>query len=258
MGPGEIGLAFSPSPKPEAPGPRLIPLAPGAPVCFLCAMDKIVEGIKRFRRDLYPGLKPCYDELIQNGQKPRALIIGCSDSRIAFETMTGCGPGELFIVRNAGNIIPPYGKQFGGVTASIEFAVNALPIRDVIVCGHTHCGAMSALLKPEAASDMPAVQKWVSFARLAKRRIGKEHTHVFDSHLREAIAENVKLQVENLRTYPCIDKKLKSGELHLHGWVYEIENGDVVEYDEQGNRWLSLTEPEEPKRDVSARFRPVE
>ena len=221
-------------------------------------MDKIVEGIRRFRRDIYPGLKPRYDELVKTGQKPHALVIGCSDSRVAFESLTGCGPGELFIVRNAGNIIPQYGKYMGGVTASIEFAVTALPIRDVIVCGHTHCGAMSALLKPEMSTDMPAVQKWVSFARQAKRRIGKEHTHVFDTHLREAIAENVKLQVEHLRTYPCIEKKLKSGEIRLHGWVYEIENGDVVEYDEATDRWLSLTEPDEPKRDVSGRFRATE
>ena len=127
-------------------GPAPIAIAPRAPVWFLFVMDKIVEGIKRFRRDIYPGLKPRYDEMIKSGQKPHALIIGCSDSRVAFETMTGCGPGELFIVRNAGNIIPAYGKQVGGVTASIEFAVTALPIRDVIVCGHTHCGAMAALL----------------------------------------------------------------------------------------------------------------
>ena len=221
-------------------------------------MDKIVEGIRRFRRDIYPGLKPRYDELVKTGQKPHALVIGCSDSRVAFESLTGCGPGELFIVRNAGNIIPQYGKYMGGVTASIEFAVTALPIRDVIVCGHTHCGAMSALLKPEMSTDMPAVQKWVSFARQAKRRIGKEHTHVFDRHLREAIAENVKLQVEHLRTFPCIQEKLKSGQIRLHGWVYEIENGDVVEYDEATDRWLSLTEPDEPKRDVSGRFRATE
>ena len=221
-------------------------------------MDKIVKGIRHFRSDIYPGLKPRYDEMLKNGQKPHALVIGCSDSRVAFETLTGCGPGELFIVRNAGNIIPQYGKYMGGVTASIEFAVKALPIRDVIVCGHTHCGAMSALLKPESSSDMPAVQKWVSFARQAKRRIGKEHTHVFDRHLREAIAENVKLQVEHLRTFPCIQEKLKSGQIRLHGWVYEIENGDVVEHDEATDRWVSLTEQEEPKRDVSGRFRATE
>jgi carbonic anhydrase len=220
-------------------------------------MDKIIEGIRRFRRDTYPQLKPLYDDLVKSGQKPHALVIGCSDSRIAFETLTGCGPGELFIVRNAGNIIPQYGKYMGGVTASIEFAISRLPIRDVIVCGHTYCGAMAALLRPQSAEDMPAVQKWISFARQAKRRIGKEHTAVFDNHLREAVAENVKLQLEHLRTYPCIQKGMNAGSIRLHGWVYEIENGDVVSYDEGGNRWLSLTEPEEPKRDVSARYRPV-
>jgi carbonic anhydrase len=221
-------------------------------------MMKIVEGIRRFRRELYPQLKPAYDEMVRTGQKPHALVIGCSDSRVAFETLTGCGPGELFIVRNAGNIIPQYGKYMGGVTASIEFAVTQLPIRDVIVCGHTYCGAMAALLRPEISSEMPAVQKWVQFSRQAKRRIDKEHTREFDRHLREAVAENVKLQLEHLQTFPCLQKKLESGEVRMHGWVYEIENGDVVEYDTKGDRWLSLTEPEEPKRDVSGRFRQVD
>jgi len=220
-------------------------------------MMKIVEGIKRFRREIYPQLKPAYDEMVRTGQRPHALVIGCSDSRVAFETLTGCGPGELFIVRNAGNIIPQYGKYMGGVTASIEFAVTQLPIKDVIVCGHTYCGAMAALLKPEISDDMPALKNWVDFARRAKQRIGKEHTQRFDRHLRAAVAENVKLQLEHLQTFPCLEKKLASGEVKMHGWVYEIENGDVVEYDDKDKRWLSLTE-EENKRDVSGRFGKIE
>jgi carbonic anhydrase len=221
-------------------------------------MDEIVEGIRKFRRDTYPLLKPLYDRLVSTGQKPRVLMIGCSDSRVAFETLTGRGPGELFIVRNAGNIVPRYGAYMGGVTASVEFAVMALPIEHVIVCGHTHCGAMAALLKPELSADMPAVQNWVKFAREAKQRIDKADTKLFDRHLRAAIAENVKLQLEHLATFPCIEERMRAGKLKMHGWVYEIENGDVVEWDQAGQKWLSLTESEETKRDVSGRFRRVE
>ena len=217
-------------------------------------VDKIVEGVRRFRRDVYPQLKPQYEQLIKSGQKPRALIIGCSDSRVAFETLTGCRLGELFIVRNAGNIVPHYGTYVGGVTASIEFAVTQLPIEDIIVCGHTHCGAITALLKPETIKDMPAVRDWVNFSAEAAARVKRADKQNPESHLRAAIAESVKLQVENLRTFPCLAEKLANKSVRLHGWVYEIENGDVVEYDETNQRWLSLTEPEEPKRDVSARF----
>jgi carbonic anhydrase len=221
-------------------------------------MDEIVEGIRKFRRDVYPQLKPLYDKLVREGAKPRVLMIGCSDSRVAFETLTGCSPGELFIVRNVGNIVPRYGAYMGGVTASIEFAVTAMPIEHIVVCGHTHCGAMNALLKPEISAEMPAVQKWVAFARVAKQRVERADTHVFDRHLRAAIAENVKLQLENLATFPCIEQGIAARKLKLHGWVYEIENGDVVEWDGATQKWLSLTEREEDKRDVSGRFGRIE
>ena len=221
-------------------------------------MDEIIQGIRKFRRDTYPQLKPLYDKLVREGAKPRVLVIGCSDSRVAFEALTGCGPGELFIVRNVGNIVPRYGAFMGGVTASIEFAVMQFPIEHVIVCGHTHCGAMTALLKPEQSLEMPAVQKWVAFANIAKQRIERADTHVFDRHLRAAIAENVKLQLENLATFPCVEERVRAGKLKLHGWVYEIENGDVVEWDAPTQKWLSLTEQEEPKRDVSGRFERIE
>jgi carbonic anhydrase len=217
-------------------------------------MRKIIEGIRRFRRETYPQLKPRYDELVTSGQKPKTLMIGCSDSRVAFETLTGCGPGELFIVRNAGNIVPHYGHFVGGVTASIEFAVTQLPIEHIIVCGHTHCGAIRALLNPETIKDAPAVRDWVNFSSEAAERVKRVDKSTPERHHRAAIAENVILQMENLRTFPCLTEKLASKQVRLHGWVYEIEIGDVVEYDEQTKRWLSLTEPEEPKRDVSARF----
>jgi carbonic anhydrase len=233
-------------------------IASGLRLWFPSGMRKIIEGIRRFRRETYPQLKPRYDQLVTSGQKPKTLMIGCSDSRVAFETLTGCGPGELFIVRNAGNIVPHYGTYVGGVTASIEFAVTQLPIEHIIVCGHTHCGAIRALLNPETIKDAPAVRDWVNFSSEAADRVKRVDKSSPERHVRAAIAENVILQMENLRTFPCLEEKLAREQVRLHGWVYEIENGDVVEYDEATKRWLSLTEPEGPKRDVSGRFRPVD
>ncbi|MCC6573665.1 MAG: carbonic anhydrase [Planctomycetes bacterium] len=211
-------------------------------------MDKLIEGLKRFKRETYPRLKPLYDNLIKTGQKPRALIIGCADSRVAFETLTGCGPGELFIVRNAGNIVPRYGTYVGGVTASIEFAVTQLPIEDVIICGHTHCGAIAGLLDPDSLRDMPAVRDWLNFSKQASERVRKADTRTISRHKRAATSENVKLQLENLHSFPCIAERLGAGSIKLHGWVYELETGDVLEYDEKTRTWNSLTgdEPVKP------------
>lgn len=214
-------------------------------------LDHIIAGIKKFKREIYPRMKPLYDKLIETGQKPRALIIGCSDSRVAFETLTGCGPGELFIVRNAGNIVPQYGSFVGGVTASIEFAVTQLPIEHVIVCGHTHCGAITGLVRQDEFKNMPAVRDWVNFSSQARDRVRKSETRNLSRYVRAAIAENVKLQLENLRTFPCIAEKLESGTLSLHGWVYVLENGDVLEYAEQRQDWRSLTDDDPLKESPS-------
>ncbi len=171
-------------------------------------------------------------EQLSLGQHPRILFITCSDSRIDPNLITQTEPGELFIIRNVGNIIPPYGATTGGEGAAIEYAIEALGIKHVIVCGHSHCGAIKGLLQlGKLTEQMPLVYEWLKYAE-ATRRIIKENYQEYEGEelLNAAIEENVITQIENLRTYPVIHSKLYSGQLDLHAWVYKIESGGVFVY----------------------------
>jgi carbonic anhydrase len=194
-------------------------------------MKRLIQGLHQFQTDYFSTHRELF-ELLSQGQHPRILFITCSDSRIDPNLITQTQPGEMFIIRNAGNIIPPYGATNGGEGAAVEYAIHALGIQDVIVCGHSHCGAMKGLLKIEKlAEEMPVVYEWLKHAE-ATRRTMKEHYQDYEGEalLNAAIQENVLTQLENLRTYPVIYSRLKNGQLQLHGWVYEIETGEVLEY----------------------------
>lgn len=171
-------------------------------------------------------------EQLALGQHPRILFITCCDSRIDPNLITQTQPGELFIIRNVGNIIPPYGATTGAEGAAIEYAIEVLGIKDIIVCGHSHCGAMKGLLETSSLSEqIPLVYDWLKYAE-ATRRIIKENYQGYqgDELLNAAIEENVLTQVENLRTYPSVHAKLYRGQLNLYGWVYKIETGGVFVY----------------------------
>jgi carbonic anhydrase len=194
-------------------------------------MKRLIQGLHEFQTNYFNTHRELF-ELLSQGQKPRVLFITCSDSRIDPNLITQTEPGEMFIIRNAGNIIPPYGATNGGEGAAVEYAVHALGVQDIIVCGHSHCGAMKGLLKiDKLADDMPAVYEWLKHAE-ATRRIIKEHYQTYEGEdlLNAAIEENVLTQLENLRTYPVIQSRLKGGQIQLHGWIYEIETGQMLEY----------------------------
>jgi len=158
--------------------------------------------------------------------------VTCSDSRIDPNLVTQTDPGELFIARNAGNIVPPHHPAPGGEEATIEFAVTGLGIRDLIVCGHTRCGAMKGLLDPAGLADMPAVRHWLTHADATRRIIREKYGHLADLPLLTAAAqENVLVQLEHLRTHPAVATGLAKGELKLHGWMYKIETGEVFAFD---------------------------
>lgn len=187
-----------------------------------------------------------HKELFQRlakGQSPDALFITCADSRISPNLITQTNPGELFIMRNAGNIVPPFGAANGGEGATIEFAVAGLGVKDIIVCGHTLCGAVSGLLMPEQLNGLPALSAWLSHAE-ATRRIIKENYSNLDEEqlLNVATQENVLVQLENLRTHPSVAARLSRGELNLHGWTYKIETGEVFAYSADVGQFLPLTE----------------
>jgi carbonic anhydrase len=205
-------------------------------------MQKLIEGIHHFQSNLFSPQRELFERLA-GGQNPDALFITCSDSRINPNLITQTQPGELFILRNAGNIIPPHGAANGGEGATIEFAVAGLGVRDIIVCGHSHCGALKGLLHPESLKDMPTVAAWLSHAE-ATRRIMRENygDRTGIPQLTTAVEENVLVQLENLRTHPAVAARLARGKLKVHGWIYKIETGEVFAYDPERGQFVTLAE----------------
>lgn len=205
-------------------------------------MEKLVHGIHHFQATIFRTEQELFERLAK-GQNPDALFITCSDSRINPNLLTQTDPGELFILRNAGNIVPPHGASNGGEAATIEFAVAALGIEDIIVCGHSHCGAMTGLLDATKLKDLPATAAWLTHAAAARRIIQEKYPDREGARLLTALVEeNVLVQLENLSTHPVVAAGLSSGKLRLHGWVYKIETGQVFAYDAGQNEFVSVTQ----------------
>ncbi len=205
-------------------------------------MQKLIQGIHQFQNESFLPLQEMFEELAK-GQNPETLFITCSDSRIDPTLLTRASPGDLFILRNAGNIIPPHGAGTGGEAATIEFAVAALGVKNIIVCGHSHCGAMKGLLQPEQLASLPAVSSWLSHAEMTRRIVRENYGHLDGDRLLTAtVEENVLVQLENLRTLPAVASRLIPGGLHLHGWVYKIETGEVFAYDVASGQFVPLAE----------------
>lgn len=203
-------------------------------------MKRLIEGALRFQGEVYPAHRELFRELA-TGQQPEALLITCSDSRVVPDLIVQAKPGDMFICRNAGNIAPSYGDSSGGVSATIEYAVLVLNVRHIIVCGHSDCGAMKAVLHPEAVSGMPNVEKWLRHAERAGAVVRENHAHLTDRDLLNAvIEENVLAQLDNLRTHPSVAARLKSGALDLHGWVYDIESGVIRTFTPDRQSFISL------------------
>ena len=205
-------------------------------------MEKIIQGIHHFQAHVFSSQQELFARLAA-GQKPLALFITCSDSRINPNLLTQTEPGELFILRNAGNLVPPYGAASGGEIATIEYAVVALGIRDIILCGHSHCGAMHGLLHQDQVQGMPSVAAWLEHAETTRRIVEEKHRGLSDPQLLvETVKENVLVQLENLQTHPAVAARLANGSLTLHGWVYEIETGQVYAYHPAQQQFLPIAE----------------
>jgi carbonic anhydrase len=195
-------------------------------------MKKLIKGLREFKTSYFASHKELFEQL-SHSQKPRVLFITCSDSRIDPNLITQAGVGELFVIRNAGNIIPPYGAANGGEGAALEYAVHALDIEQIVICGHSHCGAMKGLLKLESLKEeMPLVYDWLKHAEATRRLIKENYGNYQNDELLEiTIAENVLTQIENLRTYPVVHSRLYQGRLKIYAWIYHIETGEVLAYD---------------------------
>ena len=205
-------------------------------------MKKLVEGLKKFQREVFKTKRDLFTNLAR-GQQPRALFITCSDSRIDPCLVTQTEPGELFILRNAGNLVPSYGTTIGSTIATIEYAVGVLGVKNIIVCGHTDCGVVKALLDPKQVGDLPAVKKWLYQAESTRRVVEEVYGHLKGQALQIATTkENVRIQLEHLQTHPTVAAKLRKGSLKLHGWVYSIATGDIWMYDAKQETFISLTD----------------
>jgi carbonic anhydrase len=219
-------------------------------------MQQLLDGIHRFQRHSFLPLQKLFERLAE-GQHPQTLFITCSDSRIDPNLLTNSNPGNLFILRNAGNIIPPHGAGVGGEAATIEFAVSVLGAQDIIVCGHSHCGAMQGLLNPDLIQSLPDVSAWLLHAEMTRRIIKDNYSQLEGEALLNAtIEENVLVQIENLRTLPSVGSRLVRGDLHLHGWVYVIETGEIFAYDVEVGQFAKLAEHHTPDVKLNSRRRP--
>ena len=201
--------------------------------------NRLLTGLHNFQTKVYPERQAEYQRLVREGQRPDTLFITCADSRIDPELLTQSGPGEIFVSRNIGNLVPAYGELLGGISALVEYSVAALQVHQVVVCGHTDCGAMKALMHPEKVETMPTVKRWLRNAEAALSTVRARATASDETDmLEQLIEENVLLQINHLRTHPAVTARLAQKSLPIFGWVYDIAQGRVRIFDEQQHRFL--------------------
>ena len=207
-------------------------------------MDNIIQGISEFQDKVFPGQQAMYQRLVRDGQQPKALIIACADSRVSPEHITQAGPGELFVCRNAGNIVPPFALQTGGVSATVEYAVAVLGVHDIIVCGHSDCGAMKGLAgDPAALAAIPTVANWLKHGAAARQIVDQTYPDLTDAERIRALSlENVVAQLAHLRTHPSVAAGIAQGKIALHGWFIDIHDGTVLALDGITGRFRPLDE----------------
>jgi carbonic anhydrase len=204
-------------------------------------MQDIIDGFLKFQRDAFPERSELFKQLATS-QSPGTLFVTCSDSRVVPELLTQQEPGDMFVIRNAGNIVPSYGPEPGGVSATVEYAVAVLGVSDIVICGHSDCGAMTAIATCKCLDHLPAVANWLRHAESAKV-INASRTHASaEDRLDSLVRENVIAQLANLKTHPSVALALEQGRLNLHGWVYDIESGCIASLDGASQRFVSLAE----------------
>jgi carbonic anhydrase len=213
-------------------------------------MERLIEGVHRFQNDQFGNYRSLFRKLSQEGQNPHTLFITCSDSRVLAELITQSKPGDLFVVKNVGNIIPPstVTGSTNSTAAAIEFAVETLRVSDIVVCGHSQCGAMTALMGglPDGSS-MPHLREWLKLAAPVREIMKSQYFQIREENIRvdTAAEENVLFGLENLHSYHCVQERLMDGSLRLHGWFFKIATAELFAYDPETNQFLPLAEKAE-------------
>jgi carbonic anhydrase len=208
-------------------------------------VKKLINGIVDFRKNVRPTVKDTF-ALLALGQRPDTLFIACSDSRVVPNLFASTEPGDLFVIRNVGNLIPPYSEtdaRPGSEAAAIEFALATLPITEVIVCGHSECGAIGALSQGQSREDAPAFSCWLRHGEASLRQLqgGASLGNHLERH-NQLSQLNVLEQLEHLKTYPVVRERLARGELRLHGWYFDIKEANVYEYEPSEARFHLIDE----------------
>jgi carbonic anhydrase len=210
-------------------------------------MQQLIEGVHKFRTAEFGNYRKLFRKLSQEGQNPHTLFITCSDSRVLAELITQSKPGDLFVVKNVGNIVPPSSAtgSTNSTAAAIEFAVETLRVSDIVICGHSQCGAMSALLGENPVDkSMPHLREWLNLAAPVLETMRSQYIHLtkMAERMDAAAAENVLYALENLHSYPCVQDRLMDGTLQLHGWFFHIATAELFAYDPETNQFLPLAE----------------
>ena len=211
-------------------------------------MQKLVAGIHHFRSNYFAENQSLFEHLADHGQTPETLFITCSDSRVVPNLITNAAPGELFIVRNVGNIVPALSRGvIGGVAAAIEYAVEVLNVENIVICGHTQCGAIDAILEPERVRHLGFVARWLGESEAIPNLLRDKYAHLIgEARLVAASEENVLVQLENLRSYPFVNERLDAGKLKLAGWVFKIATAQVFGYDPILEQFVAFARAEGP------------
>ena len=203
-------------------------------------MQNLVKGVHYFQNIGFRQQQELFESLAE-GQSPEACFITCSDSRIDPNLITNSPPGGLFIVRNVGNLVPCNGTSNNAELAAVEYAVAALNVKHIIVCGHTGCGAMRAVIEGDPSGHLPAVMQWLRHAESTSAIVKEHYSHLRGNDLLTAAAqENVLVQLEHLRTSPAVATRVSRGRLQLHGWMYKIDTGEIFAYDSAAHQFLPL------------------
>jgi carbonic anhydrase len=216
---------------------------------LLCAVHDLIAGIHKFRSEEFGQYKALFQRLARDGQNPHTLFITCSDSRVLAELITQSKPGDLFVVKNVGGIVPATSAtgSTNSTAAAIEFAVETLGVQDVVVCGHSQCGAMKALMSSPDLSSMPHLEGWLSLATPVRDAVLTRYGHLknFEEQVELAGEENVLYGLESLKTYPCVKSRLDEGTLRLHAWFFKIASAELFAYDPVVNQFVPLVGPKQ-------------
>lgn len=219
-------------------------------------MNELIGRVFSFEKTVFPANSELFGRLTSQGQSPKALIISCADSRVVPEHIVQAEPGDLFVCRNAGNMVPPYSTQNGGVTSTVEYGVMVLGVTDIIVCGHSDCGAMKALSDPTGLEAMPNVAAWLKHGAAAEHVVSSCHGDLDGKERVRAISlENIIAQLSHLRTHPAVAARIAQGTITLHGWFVDIHAGQVLGLNGETGEFAPLRADREMPVALAARSR---